>query len=74
MEKNILVTVSGGRSSAMMARHIQTNDKYKNCNKIYVFANTGMERIETINFLKNIEKEWKIPSIPEHLPENQEKV
>ncbi|MFJ1379397.1 phosphoadenosine phosphosulfate reductase [Capnocytophaga canimorsus] len=63
MEKNIMVTVSGGRSSAFMARHIQTSEKYKDYNKIYVFANTGMERPETIDFLRNIEKHWGIELI-----------
>lgn len=63
MKKNILVTVSGGRSSAIMARHIQTSEKYKDYNKIYVFSNTGMERKETIDFLKNIEKYWGIDLI-----------
>jgi hypothetical protein len=58
--KNILVTVSGGRSSAMMAYHIHTNEKYKDFNKVYVFCNTGMERPETIDFLKKIESEWSI--------------
>lgn len=57
---NLMITVSGGRSSAFMARHIQTSEKYKDYNKIYVFANTGMERQETIDFLKNIEKHWGI--------------
>lgn len=60
---NIMVTVSGGRSSARMARHIQTSEKYKDFEKIYVFANTGKERPETIDFLKNIEKVWKIPLV-----------
>lgn len=55
-----MVTISGGRSSAMMARHIQTSNKYKDVEKIYVFANTGQERIETIDFLKNIVKHWGI--------------
>lgn len=58
--KNIMVTVSGGRSSAMSARHIQTSEKYKDFNKLYVFANTGQEREETIDFLKNIVKHWGI--------------
>lgn len=57
---NLMVTVSGGRSSAMMARHIQTSEKYKDFEKIYVFANTGQERVETIDFLKNIVKYWKM--------------
>lgn len=59
--KNLLVTVSGGRSSARMARHIQTHPKYADYNKVYVFCNTGMERPETIDFLKNIVKYWEIP-------------
>jgi hypothetical protein len=59
--KNILVTVSGGRSSAMMAYHIHNHPKYKDFNKLYVFANTGMERPETIDFLDKIQTEWGIP-------------
>lgn len=59
--ENLLVTVSGGRSSAMMAYHIHTSDKYKDYNKVYVFANTGMERPETIEFLRNINDVWGIP-------------
>lgn len=59
--KNLLVAVSGGRSSAMMAYHIHTSDEYKDFEKIYVFANTGMERPETIQFLKNINDVWGIP-------------
>jgi 3'-phosphoadenosine 5'-phosphosulfate sulfotransferase (PAPS reductase)/FAD synthetase len=58
---NLMVTISGGRSSAMMARHIQTNEKYADFKKVFVFCNTGMERPETIDFLKNIEKFWQIP-------------
>lgn len=57
---NLMVCVSGGRSSAYMAWHIQNSEKYKHLNKIYVFCNTGMERPETIDFLKNIVKHWKI--------------
>ena len=63
MENNLMVTVSGGRSSAMMARHIQTSEKYKDYNKVFVFANTGMERYETIEFLKDMENHWQLPLI-----------
>ncbi|AZA49553.1 phosphoadenosine phosphosulfate reductase [Chryseobacterium carnipullorum] len=59
--KKLLVTVSGGRSSAFMARHIQTFEKYKDFEKVYVFCNTGMERPETIQFLKDIVHHWNIP-------------
>jgi len=44
----------------MMARHIQTDPRYKNANKLFVFANTGMERPETITFLKDMERNWGI--------------
>lgn len=62
-EQNLLIAVSGGRSSARMAHHIHTSDKYKGWNKVYVFCNTGMERPETIDFLKNIETHWGIPLV-----------
>lgn len=58
--KNIFVAISGGRSSAMMSYHIHTSELYKDYNKVYCFANTGMERPETIDFLKNVEKHWGI--------------
>lgn len=58
-----MVTVSGGRSSAMAARYVQTSEKYKDYQKVYVFANTGQERIETIDFLKDIVKYWEIPLV-----------
>ena len=57
----LIVLISGGRSSAMMARHIQTSEKYKDYEKLYVFCNTGQERPQTIDFLKNIVKFWNIP-------------
>lgn len=58
-----MVTVSGGRSSAMAARYIQTSEKYKDYEKVYVFANTGQERKETIQFLKDIVKFWDMPLV-----------
>lgn len=63
IEKNkyLIVLVSGGRSSAFMARHIQTSLKYRKYIKLYVFCNTGMERPETINFLKDMIRYWAIP-------------
>jgi hypothetical protein len=59
--KYLLVNVSGGRSSAMMARHIQTSEKYKDYQKLFVFCNTGLERPETIQFLKDQIKYWELP-------------
>ncbi|WP_419487000.1 phosphoadenosine phosphosulfate reductase [Chryseobacterium bernardetii] len=65
MKKNnskfLLVNVSGGRSSAMMARHIQTSEIYNDYEKLFVFCNTGLERPETIQFLKDQIKYWDLP-------------
>ena len=61
--KKLIVSVSGGRSSAIMAKHISQSEKYKDFEKVYLFANTGMERPETIQFLKDIEKYWCIDII-----------
>lgn len=58
--ENLVINVSGGRSSAMMAYHIHTSDRYKNYNKLYLFCNTGQERNETFNFLFNIVDVWGI--------------
>lgn len=61
MIKFLLVNVSGGRASAMMARHIQKSEKYKEYEKLFVFCNTGLERPETIQFLKDQIKYWNLP-------------
>lgn len=60
-KKYLIVLVSGGRSSARMARHIQTSSIYVDYEKIYAFCNTGQERPETIKFLKDMVYHWQIP-------------
>lgn len=57
----LLVLVSGGRSSGMMARHIQTAKKYHHYEKLYVFCNTSQERPETIQFLRDMSERWDMP-------------
>ncbi|AMA50640.1 phosphoadenosine phosphosulfate reductase [Flavobacterium covae] len=59
--KKLMILVSGGRASARMALHIHTDLKYSDYEKLYVFCNTGQERQETIDFLKDIVKYWGIP-------------
>jgi len=56
----MVVLVSGGRSSAMMAHHIQNSEKYKDYEKLFLFCNTSLERIETIDFLRNMVEHWGI--------------
>ena len=59
MEKKLLVcTFSGGRTSAFMGKLLMDLPKYKNYDKLYVFANTGKEREETLEFINNCDKEW----------------
>ena len=49
----IFVSFSGGRSSAMMGRLLQKNPRYKDKNLVFVFANTGREHEETLQFVKD---------------------
>lgn len=58
---NLVVLVSGGRSSAMTAFTIHNSPKYKDYNKLYLFINTSMERSETFDFLLKIRDIWGIP-------------
>lgn len=53
--KNLLISVSGGRSSATMAIHIYKSEKYNDFNKVMCFANTGLERLETIKFIEELQ-------------------
>lgn len=62
MKPKLLVSISGGETSAMMAYIIwmKHRDEYE---IIFVFANTSREREETLVFLHNIEKHWGIPIV-----------
>jgi len=53
----LLVSFSGGRTSAYMAKMLMDNysDKY---NFHFVFANTGLEHEKTLEFVNNCDKEW----------------
>lgn len=61
INNKLAVMVSGGRSSAFMAHHIFNSPLYKDCEKLFLFCNTGLEKQETISFLKNIKNIWGIP-------------
>ena len=56
---NLLVSVSGGKTSMMMMKLL--HNKYRKTHNILnVFANTGAEHPETLDFVKRCEDEWGI--------------
>lgn len=56
--ENLLISFSGGRTSAFMCAYIQASPKYKNYNKLFVFANTGKEREQTLIFAEKCDKQF----------------
>ena len=59
-DKLLVCTFSGGRTSAFMAKFLNTYDKYKDYDKLFLFANTGKEREETLKFIDRCDKEWNL--------------
>lgn len=60
-DKNLLVcTFSGGRTSAFMSKFLKESSKYKDFDKVYLFANTGKELPETLDFVNKCDKEWNL--------------
>jgi 3'-phosphoadenosine 5'-phosphosulfate sulfotransferase (PAPS reductase)/FAD synthetase len=57
MEKLYVMMFSGGRTSAVLAKHIKENPiKYSNV--IYVFLNTGKEVEKTLQFVDKCDNDW----------------
>ena len=56
----LLLSLSGGKSSAMMTIHCLKSPIYANYDKVVVFANTGLEHEKTIEFLQKIEDFTKV--------------
>lgn len=55
-----VVSLSGGRTSAYLARTIQKMEKEHGWNCFYLFMDTGAEAPETYDFIRNIVDEWGI--------------
>lgn len=53
---NLVVSVSGGRTSGRMAALIKSEYSDQFDNVVYIFANTGKEREETLVFVDQIDK------------------
>src|SRR5690606_2539766 len=62
MKKRLLVSFSGGETSAFMAQWLwqHKKDEYK---MIFVFANTGQENEETLEFVEACSKEFGFPVV-----------
>lgn len=59
--KNLLVSFSGGETSAFMAQWLNRNyDKLGYENIVFVFANTGLEREETLEFVEQCDKHFNL--------------
>ena len=56
--KNILCTISGGRTSGFMAVFLK--ERFPKENLLFCFANTGKENEETLIFLDKIDKEFNL--------------
>jgi hypothetical protein len=59
-KETILISFSGGRTSAFMTKWILESEKYKDFDKVVIFANTGKEREETLEFVDRCDKEWDL--------------
>lgn len=56
--KPILVSVSGGKTSAFMAVYLK--ERYPNRKLLFVFANTGKEKEETLLFLNQLDNHFNL--------------
>lgn len=64
MKRNqIFASISGGRSSAVMARLLQTSAGYSRFPKHYAFCNTSRESDGTYEFLRKMQLDWKLPIV-----------
>lgn len=57
-KRPILISFSGGRTSAFMAKFILEHEKYRDREKVVCFANTGKEFNETLDFVNECDKRW----------------
>lgn len=54
----LVVSVSGGATSAFLAHVCATQEPYASRPRHFVFANTGAEHPETLDFVKRIDDAW----------------
>ena len=59
-DKLLVCTFSGGRTSAFMGLLLKDFPKYKDFKKVFIFANTGKELPQTLDFINKCDKEWDL--------------
>jgi len=59
---NLVVSVSGGETSMMMAHWLRENAP-QHYRLVFLFANTGEEREETLKFINRCSVEWRMPIV-----------
>lgn len=61
MGKNLLISFSGGETSAFMAQWLKYHaHEHGFDNLVYCFANTGLENEETLKFAKRCDEKWNL--------------
>lgn len=70
---NLLISFSGGRTSAFMVKLLFELPKYKNHQKLVVFANTGKENEATLKFIDRCDNEWDLGVVWLEADVNEEK-
>lgn len=63
MKKRLLISFSGGRTSAMMTKLLWDELPHDEYDIQVVFANTGQEHEATLQFANNVETVWGIPIV-----------
>lgn len=59
--KNLLVSFSGGETSAFMAQWLNNHyEEFGYENIVFVFANTGLENEQTLEFVERCDKHYKL--------------
>lgn len=56
----LIVSFSGGRTSAFLCYALKNKYKNKERELIFVFANTGKERFETLDFVNECDNRWNL--------------
>lgn len=72
-KKLLVCTFSGGRTSAFMGLFLKTYPKYDNYDKLYIYANTGKELSQTLDFINKCDKEWNLNIVWVEAKINKEK-